>query len=210
MLTSLTDLLFSATTDIISALGYLGIALLMAVESACIPLPSEIIMPFAGYLVSSGRFDLALVATAGAIGCNLGSTLAYAVGWLGGRPAVDRWGRYVLLDTAKLDMAHRWFERYGSVTVFVFRLLPLVRSFVSLPAGVARMPFWHFQIATFFGSWPWCWALAWAGMRLGEAWHDNPALKRVMHGLDGVVVLAILAAVIWAGARHLRIARQGR
>ncbi|KDB05308.1 alkaline phosphatase [Defluviimonas sp. 20V17] len=189
-------------TGVISTLGYGGIALLMAIESACVPLPSEIIMPFSGYLVSTGRFSLLMVATVGAIGCNIGSTLAYLVGAYGGRPLVDRWGRYVLLSPADLDRAERYFARYGSVTVFVGRLLPVVRTFISLPAGIARMPFARFQIYTFLGSWPWCFALAYVGLKLGEAWNRSPALRRAMHALDGVVLIALLAGAIWYG-RHL-------
>lgn len=125
---------------VISAAGYAGIAGLMAVESACIPLPSEVVMPFAGYLASTGRFNLALAATAGAVGCNLGSTLAYAVGARGGRPLVERWDRYVLLGPDDLGHAERFFRRFGGLAVLIGRLLPVVRTFIALPAGIARMP----------------------------------------------------------------------
>lgn len=189
-------------THLIGALGYTGIALLMAIESACVPLPSEIIMPFSGYLVSTGRFSLVLVATAGALGCNIGSTLAYLVGAYGGRPLVDRWGRYVLLNHAELDRADRYFSRYGGATVFVGRLLPVVRTFISLPAGIARMPFGKFQLYTFVGSWPWCFALAFAGLKLGETWDRSPALRHVMHVLDGAVLVAFLVGAVLYG-RHL-------
>jgi len=202
MASALMAALASFITGSISTLGYTGIALLMAIESACIPLPSEIIMPFSGYLVSTGHFSLLLVATVGAIGCNVGSTLAYLVGAYGGRPLVDRWGRYVLLSHAEVDRAHRFFSRYGSATVFIARLLPVVRTFISLPAGIARMPFGRFQIYTFLGSWPWCFALAYVGLKLGEAWDKSPALRQVMHALDGAVLLAILVGVIWYG-HHL-------
>src|SRR5215217_2491384 len=124
----------------ISTLGYSGIVLLMAIESACIPLPSEIIMPFGGYLVSTGEMNLYWVATAGAIGCNLGSIPAYELGKRGGRAAIVRWGRYVLLDTHDLDLAERFFARFGSFAVLIARLLPVVRSFIAFPAGIARMP----------------------------------------------------------------------
>jgi membrane protein DedA with SNARE-associated domain len=189
-------------TGAIGSLGYGGIALLMAIESACVPLPSEIIMPFAGYLVSTGQFSLLMVATVGAIGCNIGSTLAYLAGAYGGRPLVERWGRYVLLSPAELDRAEKYFARYGSATVFVARLLLVVRTFISLPAGMARMPFGRFQLYTFLGSWPWCFALAYVGLKLGEAWNHSPALHRAMHALDGVVLIALLAGAVWYG-RHL-------
>jgi membrane protein DedA with SNARE-associated domain len=141
----------------ISAAGYPGVAALMAVESACIPLPSEIIMPFAGYLVSQGRLNLFLVATAGAVGCNIGSTIAYGIGRYGGRAVVLRWGRYLLFDARELDRMDHFFDRFGVAAVLVGRLLPIVRTFISLPAGISRMGFARFQIYTFIGSWPWCW-----------------------------------------------------
>src|ERR1700759_2509320 len=146
--------------SVISSAGYVGIMLLMAIESACIPLPSEIIMPFSGYLVYTGRFSLFWVATWGAIGCNLGSVIAYWVGAAGGRPLVLRYGRWVLMSHHDLDRMTRFFEKYGTVTVLVGRLLPVVRTFIAFPAGVARMPQLRFHIYTFIGSWPWCYALA--------------------------------------------------
>ena len=181
----------------ISSLGYTGVAGLMAIESACIPLPSEIIMPFAGYLVSLGQMNLFWVATAGALGCNLGSTLAYAVGFYGGRPAVERWGRYVLLGHRELALAERFFGHMGGITVLIGRLLPVVRTFIALPAGIARMPMLRFQIYTFVGSWPWCFGLAYAGYRLGEAWNTNPQLHAIMQRLDVAAVLLLLAGAGW-------------
>ena len=186
----------------ISSIGYLGIVALMAIESACIPLPSEIIMPFSGYLVSTGRFDLLLVATAGAIGCNVGSTIAYLVGYYGGRPLVEKWGGYVLVSRQDLALADRFFARYGGVAVFVSRLLPVIRTFIALPAGIARMPQLKFQIYTFVGSWPWCFALAYAGLKLGEHWNSDPALRDFMHRFDAVIVVVIVIAVIWYARRH--------
>jgi membrane protein DedA with SNARE-associated domain len=189
---------------VISASGYLGIVFLMAIESACIPLPSEIIMPFSGYLVSTGRFDLFAVATAGAIGCNVGSIAGYAVGQYGGRAFVERWGKYVLLNMDHLHHAERFFERWGSITVLVCRMLPFVRSFIAFPAGVARMPLVRFHIYTFVGSWPWCFALAWVGMKLGAAWRTDPRLSHALHYADAAVVAAILGGVIWFALRVIR------
>jgi len=188
----------------ISAGGYLGIVLLMGIESACIPLPSEIIMPFSGYLVSTGRFDLWLVATAGAIGCNLGSIVGYEVGKRGGRAFVARWGRYVLLNMEHLSQAERFFARWGSITVLVCRLLPFVRSFIAFPAGVARMPLVRFHIYTFVGSWPWCFALAWVGMKLGDAWRTDPRMAHILHAADAVVVALLAAGIIWFVWREIR------
>ncbi len=189
-------------TGFISHLGYAGVALLMAIESACIPLPSEIIMPFAGYLVYTGRFQLVWVATAGAIGCNIGSAIAYWVGAWGGRPALERYGRYVLLSQHDLDRATVFFNRYGSITVFLGRLLPVVRTFIAVPAGIARMPQLRFHLYTFAGSWPWCFALAYFGMKLGNAWNTDPRLKQVLHRFDALIVLCLLAAVAWFVRTH--------
>ena len=188
----------------ISAIGYLGIVALMAIESACIPLPSEIIMPFSGYLVSTGRFNLLLVATAGALGCNLGSTIAYLVGYYGGRPLVEKWGAYVLVSRQDLALADRFFARYGGITVFISRLLPVIRTFIALPAGIARMPLLKFQLYTFVGSWPWCFALAYIGLKLGERWNSDPSLRDFMHRFDAVIVVVIVIGVIWYVHRHWR------
>ena len=186
----------------ISSIGYLGIVILMAIESACIPLPSEIIMPFSGYLVSTGRFDLLLVATAGALGCNVGSTIAYLVGYYGGRPLVEKWGAYVLVSRQDLAWVDGFFARFGSITVFVSRLLPVVRTFIALPAGIARMPQAKFQIYTFLGSWPWCYALAYVGLKLGEHWNSDPELRAFMHRFDAVIVVVIVLGAIWYVRRH--------
>jgi membrane protein DedA with SNARE-associated domain len=194
----------AAIIAVISAGGYGGIALLMAIESACIPLPSEIIMPFSGYLVSTGRLDLWAVATAGAIGCNLGSIPAYALGKYGGRRAVERFGRYVLMNMHDLDRAERFFDRFGSAAVFICRLLPIIRSFIAFPAGVARMPLVRFHIYTFAGSWPWCFVLAWIGMKLGQRWHEDPRVGRVLHSLNAVIVLALLGGLVFYVWHRLR------
>jgi len=183
----------------ISGSGYLGIVLLMAIESACIPLPSEVIMPFSGYLVFTGRFQLAWVSVAGALGCNLGSALAYYIGALGGRPLAEKYGRLVLVSHRDLDRAEHWFARYGDGTVFFSRLLPVVRTFIALPAGVARMNFLRFNIYTFLGSLPWCFVLAYAGLKLGARW---TILRDYFHRFDTVIGLAILAAAVWFVRTH--------
>lgn len=177
---------------------------LMAMESACLPLPSEIIMPFAGFLASTGRFNLALVATAGAIGCNVGSSAAYAVGARGGRTMALRWGRYVLLSPGHIDRADRFFHRFGGPAVLIARLLPMVRTFIALPAGIARMPQVPFHLYTFIGSWPWCFALAYFGYVLGKHWSTDPRLHAVMHGLDIAVLGLIVTSVGWFVWRQLR------
>ncbi len=179
---------------VISSAGYLGIVLLMAIESACIPLPSEVIMPFSGYLVSQGRFSLVLVATAGAIGCNLGSELAYIIGYFGGRPLVMKFGRLIWLSEHEIDWAHNFFVRYGSITVFIARLLPVVRTFIALPAGIARMPRLRFHIYTFLGSWPWCFGLAYLGMKAGEHWGY---LREYFHKFDFVIAIVLVVGATW-------------
>jgi membrane protein DedA with SNARE-associated domain len=187
---------------VISGAGYFGVLLLMAIESACIPLPSEIIMPFAGYLVYKGQFSLYWAATAGALGCNLGSLLAYEIGHYGGRPLVERYGSYILINRHDLELADRFFRKFGSAAVFIARLLPVVRTFIALPAGIARMPRVRFHVYTFVGSWPWCFMLAWVGMKLGERWESDPRLKQWLHRLDLVIIVVILAAVVWFLRSH--------
>ena len=179
---------------LIASLGYGGIVLLMAIESACIPLPSELIMPFAGYLVYEGSMNLWWVATVGAIGCNLGSLAAYEVGHYGGRPLVEKYGRWILLSRHELDLADHFFHRWGAGAVFVARMLPVVRTFIALPAGIARMPRLKFHIYTFLGSWPWCLGLAYLGMKLGENWRS---LGKYFHQFDAVIGAIIVAGIIW-------------
>ncbi len=195
-------------TQVIGSLGYAGIVALMGIESACIPLPSEIIMPFAGYLVYTGHFNLFWAATAGAIGCNVGSVLAYWIGAAGGRPLVERYGRWVLMSHHDLDRMTRFFEKYGTITVLLGRLLPVVRTFIAFPAGVARMPQLRFHIYTFIGSWPWCYGLAYAGMKLGEKWHSNPRFEQAFHRFHLVVELALVAAIVWFVWSHFNRFKQ--
>ncbi len=195
---------------VISAAGYAGVAGLMAIESACIPLPSEIIMPFAGYLASIGRFNLLLAATAGAVGCNIGSTIAYAVGARGGRGLVERWGHYILLNPGDLDRADRFFQRFGGPAVLIARLLPVVRTFIALPAGIARMPQVPFQLYTFIGSWPWCFALAYVGYLLGARWETDPRLRTALHRFDFIIIGLLALGVTWFVWRHFRRPRHGR
>ncbi|MDD5544426.1 MAG: DedA family protein [Acidobacteriia bacterium] len=184
----------------ISMLGYGGILVMMAIESACIPLPSEVIMPFSGYLVFTGRFNLWMVAIAGALGCNLGSAVAYYLGSHGGRPLIERYGRYVLLSQRDLEWADRWFEKYGDATVFFSRLLPIIRTFIAFPAGVVRMRLVRFHVYTFAGSLPWCLLLAYAGMKLGQRWSS---LKVYFHRMDLVLGILIVLGLVLFLKRHL-------
>jgi len=177
----------------ISALGYGGIVLMMAIESACIPLPSEVIMPFSGSLVASGRFNLNLVAIAGAVGCLLGSYVAYFVGAYGGRRFLERYGRWVLIAPHELAAADRFFDCWGSPAVFLSRMLPVVRTFIAFPAGVARMRLMPFTVYTLAGSYIWCLALAYAGFKLGQHWKE---LGPYFHRFDTAIGLLL---VIGAG-----------
>ncbi len=186
--------IFTFINSLIAFAGYSGIVILMGIESACIPLPSEMIMPFAGYLVYLGKMNILLVATAGAIGCNVGSLVAYEIGYYGGRPLVERYGRWILMGRRELDWADRFFTRWGYLAVFIGRLLPVIRTFIALPAGIARMPRGRFHVYTFLGSWPWCFGLAWLGMKLGENWR---VIGKYLHKFDAVILVVIAAGIVW-------------
>ena len=175
----------------ISRFGYTGILITMAIESACIPLPSEIIMPFSGYLVSTGEFSMLGVTLAGALGNVLGSLVAYYAGLWGGRPFVERYGRYVLVSHHDLDMADRWFLKHGEAAVLISRLLPVVRTFISLPAGIARMNVTRFVLFTFIGAVPWCYFLAYIGLVMGERWNQ---LRTYFHHMDLIIGAAVVVA----------------
>jgi membrane protein DedA with SNARE-associated domain len=201
MIAHLIEIVASFILATISSSGYLGIVGLMAIESACIPLPSEIIMPFSGFLVFRGEFGLFWVGLAGGLGCVVGSIPAYYLGLYGGRPLVERYGRYVLISHRDLDLADRWFDRYGDWAIFFSRLLPVVRTFISFPAGVARMNFPHFVIYTFIGSFPWCLGLAYIGMKLGQNWDT---LGVYFHRFDMVIGGLILLGIIYYLWHHLK------
>lgn len=189
--------------------GYLGVLIAMTIESAAIPLPSELILPLAGWSVARGVAEPLTSApwsywgavAAGVAGNTAGSLISYAIGAFGGRPLVERYGRYVLISAHDLAVAERWFARYGEVTVFFSRMLPIVRTFISVPAGVARMPVWRFVLFSILGAIPWVMLLVWGGMLLGEHWLD---LKHSLKGLDYIVVALIALGVgvfVW---RHVR------
>ena len=178
--------------SVIEQFGYAGVFVAMGLESACIPLPSEVIMPFAGFVVWKGELTLIGVALVGTAGCLAGSLVAYFVGAYGGLPLLERYGKYVLIRKSELDRAHAWFERFGEIAVFVSRVLPIVRTFISLPAGVARMDVKKFSLYTVLGSLPWCFGLAYVGVLLGPHWSDLEALFRY---LDIVVIAGIIGLV---------------
>jgi membrane protein DedA with SNARE-associated domain len=183
-------------TDSLSKLGYSGIILMMGIESACIPLPSEIIMPFGGYLVheNPGRYTVWMMGVSGALGCVWGSAVAYWAGMFGGRPFIERYGKYILIRTKDLDKADSWFAKHGEAAIFFSRLMPVIRTFISFPAGVSKMHFWRFLIYTFLGSLPWCLGLAWIGKAVGPKW--DTVLKPYFH--DAHIVLAVIFVVLIA------------
>jgi membrane protein DedA with SNARE-associated domain len=181
-------------TDYLGAYGYQAVFVLMVLESACIPIPSEVTMVFGGFLVSRGELDFFWVAMLGTIANVVGSWIAYWVGLRGGRPLIERWGKYIFLREHELDRAEAWFARRGEMAVFVSRLLPVVRTFISLPAGVARMPFGKFTLYTFLGCLPWTFALTWAGLILGDNWET---VLRYGEPISWAIAIAGVAFIAW-------------
>ena len=209
MLEAIDAIVLPLVDALYSKLGYIGVVIAMTIESAAIPIPSELILPFAGWSVSRGLAEPLTnspwtywgAVIAGVVGNTAGSLVSYAIGAYGGRPLVHRYGRYVLISEHDLDLAERWFARYGEVTVFFSRMLPIVRTFISVPAGIARMPLWRFVIFSVLGAIPWVMLLVWGGMVLGDHWLD---LKGSLRGLDYLVVAVIVVLVglfVW---RHVR------
>ena len=198
---SITDPLVQFAVDVIDKLGLPGVFLLMVAESACLPIPSEATMLFAGFNVANGEYSL-LAATAVGVSANLvGSWIAYAVGYFGRIDLLEKHGRKVGIKPHHLAWADRWFERYGDATVFFSRMLPIIRTFISLPAGVAKMPFWRFTILTVAGCLPWVFLLAFIGQQAGdrwESWKDN------LHYIDYAVVALIVVGVVWLFLRWRR------
>jgi len=177
--------------------AYSVVFLLMALQSACIPIPSEVIMPFAGFVLAHSQWQLIALATVASLASNIGSIPAYWVGAWGGRPMVERFGGYVLLSRRDLDLVDHFFAKYGSITVLIGRMLPIVRTFIALPAGVAKMNQTRFHIYTFVGSWPWCYALAYVGMRLGATWNSNPQFKAFFNRFHHAVEAVLLIGIVW-------------
>jgi len=218
MISSLIEFLAGIVIDIISTLGYAGVFLAMAIESACIPLPSEVIMPFAGSVIadpasgimqpfSNDIANLLLLSIIGALGNLAGSLLAYWAGARGGRPLVERYGKYVLLSHHDLDVADRWFSRYGRSTVFFTRMMPVIRTFISFPAGISRMNLTQFSIYTFLGALPWSFFLAYVGFKMGENWES---LRDYFHKADILIGILIVAGLAWYIWRHVNNMKKDR
>ncbi len=177
---------------------------LMAVESAAIPLPSEVIMPFSGYLVATGRFSLLGIALAGAAGSLAGSLILYAVGYFGGRPLIEKYGKYILINHSDLDRADRFFSNYGSFSNFIARIVPVIRTFISFPAGLSKSEIKRFMAGTFIGSFIWSLFLGWVGLVLGQNWQQ---IRTYFHGLDVLIVAAAIIVIAWYIRRHLKSSR---
>lgn len=201
MIANILEIISRWIISVIDTLGYFGVALLMAIESACIPLPSEIIMPFSGYLVSVGRFNIYLVTLMGAVGSVFGSLLAYYVGKSRGRKFIEKYGRYILISRHDLDLADRFFLKYGAAATFFGRMMPVVRTFISLPAGIARLEIKKFILFTFLGSLPWSYALALVGVKLGENW---PKIRIYFHRFDYAIFIILILSLVWYVCRHLK------
>lgn len=169
--------------------GYAGILGLMTLESACIPIPSEVIMPTGGILAQEGKLNFHLVALAGTLGCSVGSALAYWVGIVGGRPFIEKYGKYLLIRKKEIEHADAWFQKYGQVAVFFSRMLPIIRTFISLPAGIYRMKFWPFLILSFIGSLPWCYAMAAIGFAFQERREE---ISKYFHIFDYIIIVVVL------------------
>lgn len=195
-------------TQVYDTIGWAGVVFLMAVESAAIPFPSELIMPLAGWLLveaKGGGWPMLLLAGFyGALGNLLGSWVAYWVSLKGGRPLLLKYGKYVLLTKDEIDRTETWFARYGEWAVFFARLLPVVRTFISIPAGIARMNLWKFSVYTFAGSFPWSLGLAYGGFLLGENWE---AMRSVMRPFDFPIIGIIVLAGVWFVARRIKAIR---
>ncbi len=200
--TSMSEKIIAILVGLIASGGYTSVILLMAIQSACIPIPSEVIMPLAGYALSHSQLQLIILATVASLASNLGSIPAYWVGARGGRPMVERYGSYLLLSRRDLDLVDRFFDRYGSITVLIGRMLPIIRTFIAFPAGVAKMNQLRFHIYTFIGSWPWCYALAYVGMKLGATWNSDPRFKEIFHHFHLAVEVVLVAAFLWFVVSH--------
>lgn len=208
MPTSVETSIIDFVRSLFEATGLFGVVITMAIESACVPLPSEIIMPLAGWLLvaehNGGWTGIFIASFWGAVGNVLGSSLAYWIGALGGRPLIERYGRWVLISHKDLDRADRWFARYGEITAFASRLLPVVRTFVSLPAGIARMPFARFTLYTFAGAFLWCIPLTAAGYYWGPHWQTFRDKARIFDYPIAAIILVLVAWHIWCKVHELR------
>src|SRR3954453_2704820 len=200
-LASITDPIVNFAVNVVDALGLAGVFVLMVLESACIPIPSEAPMLFAGFNVSDGHYSLFAAVAVGTLGNLVGSWIAYAVGYYGRVDILEKHGRKLHIKKSHLEWADRWFDRHGDATVFFARMLPIIRTFISLPAGVARMPFWRFTLLTLAGCIPWVLLLAFIGKEAGDNWES---WKDSLHYVDYAVLAAIAIGIVWLVIRGRR------
>ena len=201
-LKGMSEKLIALLIGFIASTGYAGVALLMAIQSACIPLPSEVIMPFAGAVLAHSQWDLILLATIASLASNVGSIPAYWVGARGGRPMVERYGSYLLLSRHDLDRVDSFFTKFGAIAVLIGRMLPIIRTFIAFPAGVAKMNQVKFHLYTFIGSFPWCYALAYIGMKLGDKFRTDPRFKSLFDRFHVAVEVVIVLAFVYFVTSH--------
>jgi membrane protein DedA with SNARE-associated domain len=204
VLASVTDSLVTFATNVIQDIGLPGVFVLMLLESACIPIPSEATMLFAGFNVFKGQYSLVAITAAGVLGNLAGSWVAYAVGYYGRTGVLERHGAKLHIKPSHLAQADRWFDRFGAKAVFFSRMLPIVRTFISLPAGAARMPFWRFTVLTVAGCVPWVFALALLGQQVGDRWHE---WRHNLEYVDYVMVALALVGIVYLVIRRRRGAR---
>lgn len=201
MITYLLDLLAKIVVAVIGFTSYSGIFFLMLAESCGIPMPSEVIMPFSGFLVADGQMNFWLVVLMGTFGNLAGSLLAYWIGAKGGRPLIEKYGKYILISHHDLDTADNWFKKYGNLTVFFGRLLPVIRTYISFPAGIAKMDLKKFSFYTFIGAFPWCVLFTWLGVKMGNNWE---LIKAKLHNFDLAMAILVVIAIGWYIWRHLK------
>src|SRR5262245_2472909 len=207
LIASLTDPIVQAAVDVVDAMGLAGVFILMLLESACIPVPSEATMLFAAFNVSNGEYSLFAATAAGVLGNLVGSWIAYGVGYVGRVDILEKHAGKLHIKKSHLEWADRWFERHGDATVFFTRMLPIIRTFISLPAGVARMPFWRFTVFTLLGCIPWVLLLTFIGKEAGDNWES---WKDSLHYVDYAVAAAIVIGIVWLIVRNRRRARPER
>ena len=201
MFTLIIDILADVVIRTIDFMGYLGVFFLMLLESCGIPMPSEIIMPFSGFLVAEGKMNFWAVSFVGAFANLAGSLIAYWIGLKGGRALIEKWGKYILISKRDLDLADRWFMRFGNLTVFFGRLLPVVRTYISFPAGVAKMEIKRFSLYTFAGALPWSILFTWLGVKMGDNWEQ---IREKLHNFDLAIVALIIIGIAWYVWRHIK------
>jgi len=207
MITSLIDFLAQIVIQTIDFTGYAGIFFLMLAESCGIPMPSEVIMPFSGFLVADGKMLFWLIVLAGTFGNLVGSWLAYWIGIRGGRPLIEKYGKYILISRHDLDIADHWFTKYGDWTVFFGRLLPVIRTYISFPAGISKMNFKKFSIYTFLGALPWTALFAWLGVKMGSNWE---LIRAKLHNFDMAMLIIVIAVIVLYIWRHIHISRKSK